>query len=105
MNSRIIQNAAFIKALFYADPLERRQMLRDISLEQIRAISDIAKNILHGRYVIDNTHREKLRQYRSTIRSLASGRISTSRKKRTMLVFHRVIPLLILPILRLLDED
>ena len=105
MNRRIFQNSAFLKSLYYAQPLQRKQMIQFISQDQIRVISDIAEKILQGRLVVNNVHREKLKHYKRTIRFLANQRISTNRKRRTMLAFHDVIPLLIKPILHLLDEQ
>jgi len=105
MSRRIFQNSAFLKALYYAQPLQRKQMIEHISQDQIRVISDIAEKILQGRLVVNNVHREKLKHYKRTIRFLANQRISTNRKRRTMLAFHNVIPLLIKPILHLLDEQ
>jgi len=105
MNRRIFQNSAFLKALYYAQPLQRKQMIQFISQDQIRVISDIAEQILQGRLVVNNVHREKLKHYKRTIRFLANQRVSTNRKRRTMLAFHNVIPLLIKPILHLLDEQ
>lgn len=97
MNRRILRNSTFIKALYFAEPLQRKQMIESIS-------EDIAKNILDGRLAVNNVHKQKLKQYKRTIRFLASQRINQDRKKRTMLLFHNVIPLLIKPILHLLDE-
>jgi hypothetical protein len=98
MNRRIFQNSAFLIALYNVQPLQRK-------FHQIRAISDIAIKIVQGRVAVNNVHRQKLRHYKQTIRFLANQRISTNRKKRRMLAFHDVIPLLIKPILHLLDEQ
>ena len=101
MNRRIFQNSA----LYYAQSLQRKFMIEFISPDQIRAISDIAITIVQGRVAVNNVHRQKRRHYKRTIRFLAYQRISTNREKRTILAFHDVIPLLIKPILHLLDEQ
>ena len=105
MNRRIFQNSAFLIALYYAQPLQRKFMIEFISPDRIRAISNIAIKIVQGRVAVNNIHRQKLRHYKRTIRFLANQRISTNWKKRTLLAFHDVIPLLIKPILHLLDEQ
>ena len=79
-------------------------MVEFITTDQIRALVEIVINILRGRINIHNIHRERLRHYQNVMRSLASRRISVARKKRTFLAFHDLIPLLIQPILHLLDE-
>lgn len=104
MSRRIFQNSAFIKALYHAQPLQRKQMIEYMSQDQIRAISDIASRILQGRLIVNSVHRQKLKHHKRTIRFLASQRISLSRKKQTMLAFHDVIPIIIKPIVHLLDE-
>jgi hypothetical protein len=50
--------------------------------------------ILHGRIIINLKHKEKLKDYKNVIRSLASHRISLTRKKRTLLTFYILIPIL-----------
>lgn len=105
MNGRIFRNSTFIKTLYFAEPTERKQMIDSMSNDEICAMSDIAKNILNGRLSLTNVHKQKLKQYKRTIRFLASQRINLNRKRRTMLVFHNVIPLLIKPIVHLLDES
>ena len=105
INRRIFQNSAFLKALYYAQPLHRKLIIEFISQDQMYDISDIAEKILQGRLVVNNVHKEKLKHYKRTIRFLANRRIDGNRKRRTMLAFHDVIPLLIVPILHLLDEQ
>jgi len=67
-------------------------------------LSEITLKILQERLTLNNTHKEKLKDYKRVKRSLASHRISVMRKKRTLLTFESLIPLLIKPILHLLDE-
>jgi len=104
MNGCILRNSAFIKALYHTEATQRKHMIETMSDDEIHAVSDIAKNILNGRLVVNNVHKQKLKQYKRTIRFLASRMINVNRKRRTMLVFHSVIPLLLKPIVHLLDE-
>ena len=104
MNRKIIQNSAFLNAIYYSKPTERKRMLDLMGDEETRVICEIALKILHGRIIINLKHKEKLKDYNNVIRSLASHRISLTRKKRTLLTFHNLIPLLIKPILHLLAE-
>ena len=115
MNRCIFANSAFFKALYYTGPLQRKRMIEHISPDQIEAISKLASKILQGTLVmlkflfipivvLNNRYKEKLKHYKCTIQFLANQRISTNRKKRTMLAFHNVLPKLIKPILHLLDE-
>ena len=63
MNRRIFQNSAFLIALYYAQPLQRKFMIEFISPDQMWAISDIAIKILQGCVYTDknfDTTREQL---------------------------------------------
>jgi len=104
MNRQIIQNSVFLNAIYYSKPTERKRMLDLMGDEETRVICEIALKILHARIIINLKHKEKLKDYKNVIRSLASHRISLTRKKRTLLTFHSLIPFLIKPILHLLAE-
>ena len=79
-------------------------MIEFITNEQMRVLTEIIVKILRGRLIVNAVHREKLKDYQNVIRFLASNRISLVRKKRTLLTFHQLIPLLIKPVLHLLNE-
>ena len=81
MSRRILQHSAFLKALYYTEPIQRKLMIEFITNDQIRALSEIIMKILRGRLVVSAIHREKLRDYQNVIRFLASHRISPVRKK------------------------
>lgn len=72
--------------------------------DQLKAICDVAKKILQGSININQFHREKLRQFKDVIRSLSSPQINLTRKKRTLIAFHQLIPLLLHPVMHLFDE-
>ena len=57
-------------------------MIESISQDDICAVSDIAKNILEGKLVVNYVHRQKLKQYKTTIRFSASPRLNTNRKSK-----------------------
>jgi len=104
MSRRIFENSAFLKALYHAEPTQRKLMIEVITIDQIRTLCEITLKILQGRLELSNLHRQKLKDYKRTLRSLVSTRIDHLRKKKILLTFHRIIPLLIKPVLHLLDE-
>ncbi|CAC5416580.1 unnamed protein product [Mytilus coruscus] len=105
MFRRIIHNSVFLKTIYLVDPIERKALIRFTEEEHIQALCDIAKNILQGRITISIAYKQKLKQYKTVIRSLASSRIVMTRKRRMLLTFNHLIPLLIKPILHILDES
>jgi hypothetical protein len=104
MNRHIFQNSAFLKALYHAEPIQRKLMIEVITIDQIRTLCEITLKILQGRLDLSNLHRQKLKDYKRTLRSLVSTRINPLRKKKILLIFHKIIPLLIKPVLHLLNE-
>lgn len=105
MSRHIIENFAFLKALYYAEPLQRKLMIDLITIKKVQAFSEIASFLLQGRISLPNIHKHKLKDYWLTVRSLAKARISVGRKKRTLHTFHYLLPLLIKPVLSILDEQ
>ena len=63
MNRSILRNSNQIKALFFAEPLQRKEITEYISQVGICAVSDIVKNILEVRLVVSYVHRQKVKQY------------------------------------------
>jgi hypothetical protein len=63
MNRRILRNSNFIKALYFPELLQRKEMIESISQDELCAVSDIATNILEGRLVVNYFHRQTLKQY------------------------------------------
>ena len=105
MNRRVFRNSAFLKAIYHTEPLQRKAMIETTEEERIRTLCDLARNILHGRIYVSNSYKDKLKEYTYVIRSLASSRVDVARKRRTLLAYHKLIPLLIKPVLHLLDES
>lgn len=103
MYMRIIRNSTYLKAIYRAEPFQRRLMIEFADMDQLNAICDIATDIIQGQLFLANSHRPKLKQYRNVIRALASRNINTARKQRTLLAYHDLIPLLIFPIIPFLD--
>jgi len=102
---RIARQTPFLKLLYSCSPIQRKSLIQYVDNEQLTALSQIALNILRGNIPITRAYKKKLKQYKEVIRSLASRRVSRSRKKETLLKFHAVIPLLIKPALQLLDDE
>ena len=63
MNRRILRNSNFIKALYFPEPLQRKEMIESISQDELCAVSDIATNILEGRLVVNYFYRQTLKLY------------------------------------------
>ena len=84
MNRHIFQNSAFLKALYHAEPTQRKLMINVIIIDQIRTLCEITLKILQGRLDLSNLHRKKLKDYKRTLRSLVSTRIDLLGKKKNI---------------------
>lgn len=104
-NRRMSRQTPFLTFLYTCAPRQRKSLVEHATNEQILALSQIALNILRGNVQITKAYKRKLKQYKEVIRSLASRRVSISRKRETLLKHHGLIPLLIKPTLQLLDGE
>lgn len=102
---RIARQTPFLRLLYSCPPSQRKSLIQYVTNEQLAALSQIALNILRGNIPITRAYKKKLKQYKEVIRSLASRRVSRTRKKQALLKFHSVIPLLIKPAIQLLDDE
>ena len=59
MNRRILRKSNFIKVLYFAEPLQRKEMIESISQDDIW----YSQNIFEGRLYANYVHRQKLKQY------------------------------------------
>ena len=105
MSGRIAQQSPFLKLLYDCSPTQRKALIESASREQLEALSQIALNILRGNLSVSETHKKKLKEYKDVIRSLGSRSVSLTRKKNALLNFHSLLPLLVKPVLYLLDES
>ena len=103
MSNILQRNGAFIRLLYECPPRQRKSLIQYITDDQLRALSQIALNVLQGNVPITDSYKKKLKRYKDVIRSLASRQISKARKRRALLKFHTVVPLLIKPALLLLN--
>ena len=70
MSRRIFQNSAFLKALYHAEPIQRKLMIEVITIDRIRTLCEITLKILQERLDLSNLHRQKLKDYRRTLPAL-----------------------------------
>lgn len=83
--SRVMQNADFLRELGHANYIRQRVIIQRANQRQISALSD----------VVLSHDRSFFRQHNLVMRTLSSSRVSVSRKKRTLLTHHTLIPSLL----------
>ena len=105
MNTLIARNSGFLKLLYQSSRPERKTLIENSTTEEIRSISAIASKIIQGQIILSQAHNSALHQYRRVLRALVSPRISTRRKRRTLLAFIQIVPILAQQVLVVMDES
>lgn len=105
MNRHIERNSAFLRRIYYSEARNRKHLIETAELQHIIILSMIARKILKGHINISLGYKEKLKEYKTVMRTLASRRVSNERKRRTLATQHRILPLLIQPILHMLPQN
>ena len=105
MSRRIFQNSTFLKNIYHATPFHRGLMIQFITNDQVLALSLIARKIFRRTVHISNSLKTKLEPYMRWVRLLSHSQLDMRRRKIILRTFPDMIPLLIRPILHLLDED
>lgn len=84
MSSRIKRNAPLLKALYQATPLKRKDILAHCSPDFIRALCEIALNLLKGNIPLSPSQYKKLKRQRKVIRLLADKKTGLKHKHRIL---------------------
>lgn len=102
---RIKKQVHLLHILSKASPQQRKAILNTTSLEQLKSICEICKNVLHGNIPGIKTH--KLASYKKVIRKLADNKISLPSKRKilTRQTGGGFLPLIIPTVLKLLLGD
>lgn len=81
MSARIKRNAPLFRALYHATPQKRKDILAHCSPDFLKALCEIALNILKGNVKISPSQHKKLQRQKKIIRLLADKRTGLKRKQ------------------------
>lgn len=84
MSARIKRNALLLKALYRAPPRKHRDILLHSTPDFIRALCEIALNLLKGNIPLTPSLFKKLKRQKGIIRLLADKKIGLKRKRLTL---------------------
>lgn len=85
MSQRIKKNKTYLQLLIGTHKAQQKALLSTISLEQLKAISEIALNILHGTLPLTASLKKVLTRHRNIIRLLGGKKTSQKKKKNCLL--------------------
>lgn len=99
MSKCLLRNSMFLKALIKGSEEERNKAIANATVDEIRCLSEIANNILEGRFTISKRRFQKLREHKHLIRKLATKALPHIKKKIYLKQSGGFLPLLLAPIL------
>lgn len=85
MSQRVKKNKTYLQLLIGTHQAQQKALLSTISLEQLKAISEIALNILHGALPLTVSQKKVLNRHRNIIRLLGGKKTGQRRKKIVLL--------------------
>lgn len=102
---RLVANKSELCTLCKANAKLRKNMIKHVPDEVIKAIADIAHNVLQSNVKISGKTHDLLKPYKNTLRKVSDPQLRTS-SKRKLLVQRggSVIPLLIGTVLSILNS-
>lgn len=94
-HSRVYQNLNFLLHLKEAAVSARKNLLSNMISGQVEAIAEVATRVVNG--VINPLRRDVqlFERKRLLLRTLASNRVSSSRKKALLRRHHSIVPVLL----------
>lgn len=78
------RNAPLIRALYYATPQKRREILSYASPDFVQALCEIALNVSKGNVPLSSSQYKKLKSQKKIIKSLTNKRTGLKRKQQTL---------------------
>lgn len=95
MNSLIKKENDFLRLLLTTSDKQRKALLQTIERSQLRAIVQIAYNLLVGYHPLPEKDKKKLEKRKDVIRQFVSRGISLKTRKALLLKYYKYILLFI----------
>ncbi len=85
MTELVRKQRHFVNLLEETEPKQRKILLETITRKQMRAVSQIAHNVIKSVVVLTSSEKEKLKKRRRFIHVLGNRKIGYERKRRAIL--------------------
>lgn len=85
MSQRVRKNSVYLQLLLRTHKSQQKALLNTISPDQLKAIGEIALNILHGGLHLSPSQLKGLTPYKKVIRLIGHKKSSQKSKKRILL--------------------
>lgn len=95
MSDTITKNGSFLKFFLTANTLQKKVMLQNVSLQQTKALSEIAVNLLNDTVDLPAQTKMQLKRYKKVYRLIGSRRTSLKNKQNVLRSSYRAITLML----------
>ena len=95
MTALIRQQRHFLHLFVQTTPIQRKVLLQTVTKDQMKALSQIAHNIIKGTVALGAAERQKLKSERRLIHLLGDTRLGFVHKKSLVQSKQRVLRLLV----------
>jgi hypothetical protein len=99
MSKCLQRNHPFLWKLKKCDEPTRKKLIEDATPDQIRALSEIAHNIVNGNFTLSKHKLSQLKVHKHSIRKLSQKTTPHQKKKHLLLQKGGFLPFLIAPVL------
>jgi len=104
MSKLLKNNIPFLQNLATATAADRKHLIENASVEEIKVLTEIAMNITKGHFPVTHKHFHRLKRHKHIIRKLASASIPHKAKKVILNQKGGFLPVLVAPILAALGS-
>lgn len=92
---RLVENKHILHVLSKSNSKLRKAILNNSDADLIRTICEICLNTLRGNTQISKTHRNELKKYKTTIRSLGTSKLPLAARRNILVQKGGFLPLLL----------
>ncbi len=97
---RFIKFLGVLRTLWKSSPEKRKDLIRHISSTVLKAVVEIALNILKGRVTLDKRQLSTFKKHKKILKSLVSSRVSLATKKQLLADNPRLVGAIIQAVLK-----
>ena len=99
MNSGVLKHIHFLSLLCCADDDQKLALLKTMPMKQYKILIECVYNVLYGVYEMSQRDKKKLGEYKDVIRRLTDKTTTYEQRKRLLLRYHFILPLIVNTIL------
>lgn len=104
MSKLLVRNLSFLNAVVKASANEQVALISQATEDNIKALSEVALNILNGNLKISNDTKIHLEKHKSFLRKLSRSETNFEKLKKSVLKKKKVLKIFIAPLLSIIGS-